>query len=204
MGKEKIDMQGTEITLGGKVYRTLEAVVYRLVSQESMPEDTSGLGSVYIDENLKLYAAAGDLSSYATKSELETVRSALAGRIDDAEDDINSLEDDMTQAKYDIGQNAGNISSLGTSKQDKHTTLTVTLTSADWIIDSTQGFNQVVSVLGVKANNLIQVSPAIATIDDYLDASIYCSAQALGTLTFHTDDATPPASDVQANVVIWD
>lgn len=61
-------MKPTEITINGKVFRTLEAVVYRLADQEPKSMDMSGYLPVVIDGDLKLWAIPGDLSPYALKS----------------------------------------------------------------------------------------------------------------------------------------
>lgn len=51
--------RGTSVTSGGSVYRSLEATVYGLVSQEEA-EDTSDLSPVLIDKDLKLWTQAAD------------------------------------------------------------------------------------------------------------------------------------------------
>ena len=61
-------MKPTEITINGKVFRTLEAVVYRLADQEPKSMDMTGYLPVVIDGDLKLWAIPGDLSPYALKS----------------------------------------------------------------------------------------------------------------------------------------
>ena len=79
------------------------------------------------------------------------------------------------------------------------TTATVTqvsLTVANWNATTTC----TVSVTGVTASNSVIVSPAPASIADYVSAGVYCSAQGSGTLTF-TASSTPTA-DLTVNVMI--
>lgn len=61
-------MRGTEITIAGRIWRTLEAVVYRLANQKAAPADKTGLAEVMVDEDLKLWSEPGDLSPYALKT----------------------------------------------------------------------------------------------------------------------------------------
>ena len=77
----------------------------------------------------------------------------------------------------------------------RHSTITVTLTSAWWSSNS-----QTVSATGVTASNTVIVSPAPSDIADYADCGVYCSAQASGTLTFGCD--TAPSGDIVVNVLI--
>ena len=75
------------------------------------------------------------------------------------------------------------------------TSLTVTLEAAGWSDDS-----QTVTATGVEAGNSIIISPDPASIDDYSDAGIYCSAQGTDSLTFEC--ATTPSNDIDVNVLI--
>ena len=76
------------------------------------------------------------------------------------------------------------------------TSTTATLAVADWSNNS-----QTVNVTGVKANNIVFVAPAPASNADYVAASILCTAQAAGTLTFECSE--PPINDITVNVVIF-
>ena len=72
----------------------------------------------------------------------------------------------------------------------------VSITVANWNATTTC----TKTVTGVTASNSIIVSPAPASISDYVSAGVYCSAQANGTLTF-TASSTPTA-DLVVNVMI--
>lgn len=77
----------------------------------------------------------------------------------------------------------------------KQSTLTVTLTSANW------SNNEItVTATWVTASNTVIVSPDPSSITDYTDAKIYCSAQGTNSLTFTCD--TAPSNDIDVNVVI--
>lgn len=77
----------------------------------------------------------------------------------------------------------------------KQSTLTVTLASANW------NNNEItVTATGVSASNTVIVAPAPASMTDYTDAKIYCSAQGTDSLTFTCD--TAPSNDIDVNVVI--
>lgn len=73
--------------------------------------------------------------------------------------------------------------------------LVITLTSAGWTNNE-----QTVTATGVTATNTVIVSPDPASMTDYTDAGIYCSAQASNSLTFVCD--TVPSNDIDVNVVI--
>lgn len=72
----------------------------------------------------------------------------------------------------------------------------VSITVANWNATTTC----TKSVTGVTASNSIIVSPAPASIADYVSAGVYCSAQASGTLTFEC--ASTPTADLVVNVMI--
>lgn len=72
----------------------------------------------------------------------------------------------------------------------------ISITVANWNATTTC----TKSVTGVTASNSIIVSPAPASIADYVSAGVYCSAQGSGTLTF-TASSTPTA-DLVVNVMV--
>ena len=80
--------------------------------------------------------------------------------------------------------------------QSAITSTTVSITVASWNATTTC----TVSVTGVTASNNVVISPAPASIADYVSAGVYCSAQAAGTLMF-TANSTPTA-DLVVNVMI--
>jgi hypothetical protein len=76
-----------------------------------------------------------------------------------------------------------------------HSGITASLTVAGWSSNT-----QTVTVPWVTASNYVIVSPAPASITDYTDAKIYCSAQWSNSLTFTCDSV--PSSAITVNVVI--
>ena len=74
-------------------------------------------------------------------------------------------------------------------------TITVTLTSAWWSLNS-----QTVTATWVTASNTVIVSPDPSDYSDYTDAEIYCSAQGTNSLTFVC--GTTPSNDIDVNVII--
>ena len=77
------------------------------------------------------------------------------------------------------------------------TTATTSLTSTGWTNNA-----KTVSVTGVTASNSILVTPAPASMDNYANCGIKCTAQAAGTLTFSC--TTVPSSTITVNVMIID
>ncbi len=83
-------------------------------------------------------------------------------------------------------------------KQAVKITRTATLSIAGWNSSSMQ---QTVSVSGVTASNLVEVSPAPSSWEIASAAGVYCLSQASGTLTFKCKSI--PAAAITVNVVIW-
>lgn len=77
----------------------------------------------------------------------------------------------------------------------QHSTITVTLASANWSSKSIT-----VTATWVTASNTVIVSPDPTYMSDYTTNWVYCSAQWSWTLTFSCD--TEPTSDIDVNVVI--
>lgn len=73
--------------------------------------------------------------------------------------------------------------------------ITVNLVVANWSNNS-----QTVTATGVTASNNVIVSPAPASIDDYVAGGIKCTAQGSGTLTFTC--TTTPSTAISVNVLI--
>lgn len=90
----------------------------------------------------------------------------------------------------------GQITELLTAKQDTKVTKTATLAAASW-----SSKTQTVNVSGVKANNLVQVTPVPGDVYTYGNKGIRCTAQAANALTFEC--LSVPATDIDVNVVIW-
>lgn len=78
---------------------------------------------------------------------------------------------------------------------DKHSTISITLTSAWWSNNT-----QTISATWVTANNTVIISPAPSNINDYGLCSIYCSWQWNWTLTFTCNIV--PESAIDVNVLI--
>ena len=71
----------------------------------------------------------------------------------------------------------------------------VTLASADW-----SGSTQTVTVSEVSATSNVIVTPDPASMEDYVEAGIVCTAQDEGELTFTCD--TVPSNDIVVNLLI--
>lgn len=70
-----------------------------------------------------------------------------------------------------------------------------TLVAANWSSNT-----QTITVQGVTANNTVIVGPIPTDAQDYADAGILCTGQALNSLTFTCVNV--PATDLQVNIVI--
>ena len=74
------------------------------------------------------------------------------------------------------------------------TALTLTLVVANWSSDA-----QTLTATGVTASSNVVISPAPASMDDYVSAGIKCTAQSANSLTFTCD--TVPTNDISVNVL---
>lgn len=79
---------------------------------------------------------------------------------------------------------------------DRVDTTQVSISVANWNATTTC----LRAVTGVTASNRIIVSPAPESIDDYVSAGVYCSAQSSGGLTFKAKSI--PTADLVINVMI--
>lgn len=202
--------KGTVVTIDGKVYRTLEAqVAWNKEELESLDiEALSNLPDAFelISEKVDdleddVETASGDIIDIkADVSGLDGDVTSLEGRMDTAEGNIS-------QNTFDISQAQGDITGLGMQvdgKQDKHISIVLTLEPSDWTLDQTNGFRATKTVAGVTSSNLVQVSPDVASIDDYSDNNIVCDVQSAGELQFHAKDISArPATNILVNIVIW-
>lgn len=84
------------------------------------------------------------------------------------------------------------------AKGSTATTRTASLAIASWNTSSKQ---ITVTVSGVTASNLVEVSPAPASWSVASAAGVYCSAQAANSLTFKCSSI--PTAAITVNVVIW-
>ena len=99
------------------------------------------------------------------------------------------------QVEQDIANLQQANENLGSDKQDKHSTVTVTLSVASWSNNS-----QTVTATGVTADNTIIISPSPTSHTAYGSAKVVCTAQTMNTLTFTCGEI--PESDLTVNVVI--
>lgn len=79
----------------------------------------------------------------------------------------------------------------GTTKSS----ITVTLTANGW-----SNYSQTKTASGVTANNDVIITPDPASVNDYVNAGILCTAQAANSLTFQCSDT--PTSAITVNVLI--
>lgn len=89
------------------------------------------------------------------------------------------------------------ISGLLTAKQNTHTTRQAVLPLASWSNNTLT-----VTVAGVKADNLVQITPAPVSVYAWGNAGVRCTAQGTNSLTFEC--LAVPSGDLTANIVIWD
>ena len=104
-------------------------------------------------------------------------------------------KDVLDQKIEDAKKAAGDAQKTADAAQKKHTSRVVTLTVSGWV-DNTQ----TVEVDGVTTNNTLIVASAPENYDAYSKAGVYCSAQAVNSMTFICKSV--PATDLNANVMI--
>lgn len=90
----------------------------------------------------------------------------------------------------------GEVASLSVNKNNKLTTVTVTLTVEGW---NAETLSQTVSASNVTADNIVWVSPAPASFDAYGKASIRGTAQGDGTITFTCTKV--PTEEINVEVI---
>lgn len=110
----------------------------------------------------------------------------LPERVTDLEQYTAAIGDDVKELWVDVG-----------TRQLKAKKLVIPLPVASWVN------NQItVTVLGVTADNLVEVSPIPADFDVYSNSGIRCISQAQDVLVFQSIKTLSKTVDV--NVVIWD
>ena len=170
-------------------------------------------------------AAASEASTSATKADIAVIganratenANTAAARANDAADRIEESGGvgDMTKAVYDtdgdgvvneaaVARNARLFDDLPVAnfamvsdlnqRSPKFVTTTVTLPVSGW-----SGNAQRVSCSIAKADNIVFVSPAAASFDDYGEAGVRCTIQSAGYLTFACKET--PAASIVVNVV---
>jgi hypothetical protein len=100
---------------------------------------------------------------------------------------------DNAQAAADNAQAAADNAQR--TSQKKHISRTATLTASGWVDNM-----QTVEVDGVTSNNTLLVASAPENYEEYSKASVYCSAQAVGSMTFLCKSV--PTIDLIANIMI--
>ena len=135
---------------------------------------------------LSLAQYTDSISNYLfiSKGTLENIKSDVTRRA------ITNTE----QQEYTDAEKKAACETIGS--QEKYINTTISLPVASW-----SNNEQTVSVTGVTADNLVQVSPAPASFVKYAECGIYCSAQASGQLTFKC--GTVPTEVLSVGVVIW-
>lgn len=76
------------------------------------------------------------------------------------------------------------------------TAYTVQLTAAGWSNGA-----QTVTARGVTANNVVIVTPAPSSMEDYAASDVKCTAQATNALTFECE--TTPETALAVNVIVF-
>lgn len=127
-------MNGTEIVVGGNVYRTLEAQVYNnkerldsldIETLEGLPDAFEDLDTRVDGIDDRLVIAEGDISDI--KGDVQDLDQDINGtggiedRLGTAEQNISDSAGDILQLQYDLGEAQGDINALGTSKLDAPT-----------------------------------------------------------------------------------
>lgn len=106
----------------------------------------------------------------------------------------------MVVADY-TGATAGQALKLDSNGNAVWENITITPATAPTLVAANWSSNtQTITVQGVTANNTVIVGPIPTDAQDYADAGILCTGQALNSLTFTCVNV--PATDLQVNIVI--
>lgn len=100
---------------------------------------------------------------------------------------------DQTKPDFIKGKEIVDVALNG--KQEKHKTDSVQLAASGWANNK-----QTVSLNGMTENTTIIVASAPENYEDYSKAGVYCSAQAVDSLTFTCRSV--PTTTLKANVMI--
>ncbi|MBQ6569938.1 MAG: hypothetical protein IJL87_06755, partial [Clostridia bacterium] len=103
-----------------------------------------------------------------------------------------AIDDTAGDGDTDVTWSADKLSGL----QGKPAAVAKNLSVADWANNTLT-----VSVTGVTASSLVQVTPAPDSISAWTQCGVYCHSQTNGTLTFKCADQ--PDVLLTANIVIW-
>ena len=99
------------------------------------------------------------------------------------------------QVQQDIANLQQANENLGSDKQDKHSTVAVTLSVASWSNNS-----QTVVCNGVTVDNTVIISPSPISHNVYGSAKVICTTQGVNSLTFTCEET--PESNLTVNVII--
>lgn len=107
----------------------------------------------------------------------------------------NTIVDQVT-GNWPTNRLSGTIAKTQIAQDATYTSVTVTL-SGVWT--NNQKTVSIPAAIGITANSLVIVSPTPNSFTEYGDSGIYCSAQAVNSLTFTC--SSPPSSNITVNVV---
>lgn len=88
-----------------------------------------------------------------------------------------------------------NLKDVSHKVDNSKATATASISASGW-----SGNKQTVSVAGVTADNIVIVTPAPESYQEYTECFVRCSGQGAGTLTFTCTDV--PTSSLTANILI--
>lgn len=151
-----------------------------ILNKPTIPEKTSDLTN---DSNFVADASYVHTDNNFTSTE----KTKLSGIASGAEVNVQANWNETSSSSDAYIKNKPTI--------PKVSSVTVSLTVANWSNNS-----QTVTATGVTASNNVIVSPAPASIDNYVAAGIKCTAQASGTLTFTC--TTTPSTAISVNVLV--
>lgn len=217
----------TSIVIGDKVFRTLEAQVYRntklleqlLQNPPDVPENSSTVnigGRIYRSLEAQVYWNTKRLEAVEPKTSGMTVSVGVDddGKLwttpsDGPGSDLDPVEktSGMTQS---VGRDASGklwttppvdysapITYLQENKQDKVIARTVDIETSDW-----NAYNEAeMTVSGVTESNILIVAPDPTDVGRWADNNIVCYFQNTNTLWFHCD--TVPDQTITVFVLIF-
>ena len=122
------------------------------------------------------------MSIQKTTTELETLK-------------INYLTQEMYEDALENDEINSNELYFTPDSNPQMLTTSLSLPVANWSNNS-----QTITATGVTASNNVIISPAPASIDNYIAAGIKCTAQAANSLTFTC--TTTPTAAISVNVLI--
>lgn len=176
------------------------------VNENGIVDDAERLGG----QLPAYYASAADLAAKADSASLATV--ATSGSYNDLTDKPTipspvTVDDTITEggtnpvtggAIYTALAGKANAGDIPTGLLQSVFSGTITLLSAGWTQGDDDWYSQTVTATGVTATAIVYVAFHPDSRSAFLDAGIYCSAQAANQLTFKA--ASQPESNISVNV----